>query len=136
MFDRRFSLGREIPRSREFLPPPPLPPRGRETLPPPPPRGFSSSSLREYERSSDYMYSRRSPPTTSTSVGSRFGYAFQIINFETQFYSKSLTRLILLTVVYMKISVVTLSTIGGKFAHDYLIFKKSNTQVHITLVIK
>lgn len=72
LFDRRFSLGRDLPRSREFLPPPPLPPRGRDSLPPPAPRGFSSSSLRDYERgSADYMYSRRSPPSTSASVGSR-----------------------------------------------------------------
>ncbi|KAL0274653.1 UNVERIFIED_CONTAM: hypothetical protein PYX00_002736 [Menopon gallinae] len=83
LFDRRFSLSREIPRSREFLPPPPLPPRGRDSLPPPPPRGFSSSTIRDYERTSaDYMYSRRSPTSTTTSVP-RYGGLYEDFSRDT-----------------------------------------------------
>lgn len=71
LFDRRYPLSsRELSRARDLFPPPPLVPRSRDSLPPLPPRGFSSSSLRDYDR--DYsIYSRRSP--SASAVATRYG---------------------------------------------------------------
>uniref|UniRef100_A0A1B6E3Z8 RNA-binding protein lark n=1 Tax=Clastoptera arizonana TaxID=38151 RepID=A0A1B6E3Z8_9HEMI len=70
-FDRRFppipprDIGPPSMRSRDFLPPPPIPPRPRDPLPPLGLRGAPSSLRDSFDRSSEYMFSRRSPPPSS-----------------------------------------------------------------------